>query len=190
MGAQRACFPLSAAFAQWSDHPAASHGSMLTSLRPLRQTGFVKRVVCLLHLCRLLPRRAPFSIGRLLATLLRLAPFSMLCAGCCGGQAAFCMVRLPCLSRLLSVRQASFRMVCLLCLCRLPNLPPTFGSSSASHSLLATFRQVAAQHVPNVSQHLRDALSAQLQVAIQRAEQLGPCSVPELAAEEREEYVR
>ncbi len=54
---------------------------------------------------------------------------------------------------------------------RLPRLPPTFGSTNASHSLLVTFRAFTQQqqHLPAIFAQLRDALLASLTDAIAAA---------------------
>ena len=58
----------------------------------------------------------------------------------------------------------------LLQLYRLPKLPPTFGSSSASHSLLAMFRSLTAHNAPDISTRLQPALASQFQVTLDTAQ--------------------
>ena len=58
----------------------------------------------------------------------------------------------------------------LLQLYTLPKLPPTFGSSSASHSLLAMFRSLTAHNAPDISVRLQPALAAQFQATLSTAE--------------------
>lgn len=68
-----------------------------------------------------------------------------------------------------------------LCLpCRLRLLPPTFGSTSPSHNLLAAFRSFAATHAPEISEQLRPTLLEQTHAALKFAEvscRHWPCSV-------------
>lgn len=59
---------------------------------------------------------------------------------------------------------------CLLQLYKLPKLPPTFGSSSASHSLLATFRSLTAHSSADIATRLLPALSSQFQVTLETAQ--------------------
>ena len=54
--------------------------------------------------------------------------------------------------------------------CRLRLLPPTFGSTSPSHNLLAAFRSFAATHAPEISERLRPTLLEQTQAALKFAE--------------------
>lgn len=67
----------------------------------------------------------------------------------------------------------------LLQLYRLPKLPPTFGSSSASHSLLAMFRSLTAHNSSDISSKLQPSLSSQFTITLQLAEvwQSSPCSM-------------
>ena len=58
----------------------------------------------------------------------------------------------------------------LLQLYTLPKLPPTFGSSSASHSLLAMFRSLTAHNAPDISVRLQPALAAQFEATLSTAE--------------------
>ncbi|KAK9830284.1 hypothetical protein WJX72_010812 [[Myrmecia] bisecta] len=79
----------------------------------------------------------------------------------------------------------------LLGIYRLPRLPPTFGSSSASqHSMLATFRALSPTHAPDISKHLSSALIAQVRQTLDKAQAVGSRSVPELPSAERDDYVR
>lgn len=48
----------------------------------------------------------------------------------------------------------------LLHLYKLPKLPPTFGSSSASHSLLAMFRALTAHNSADIATKLQPALAS------------------------------
>ena len=64
--------------------------------------------------------------------------------------------------------------------CRLRLLPPTFGSTSPSHNLLAAFRSFAATHAPEISERLRPTLLEQTQAALKFAKvscHLWPCSM-------------
>ena len=67
----------------------------------------------------------------------------------------------------------------LLQLYRLPKLPPTFGSSSASHSLLAMFRSLTAHNSSDISSKLQPSLSSQFMITLELAEvrQSSLCSV-------------
>ena len=67
----------------------------------------------------------------------------------------------------------------LLQLYRLPKLPPTFGSSSASHSLLAMFRSLTAHNSSDISSKLQPSLSSQFMITLELAEvrQSCPCSI-------------
>ncbi len=67
----------------------------------------------------------------------------------------------------------------LLQLYRLPKLPPTFGSSSASHSLLAMFRSLTAHNSSDISSKLQPSLSSQFMITLELAEvrQSSPCSI-------------
>ena len=58
---------------------------------------------------------------------------------------------------------------CLLQLYKLPKLPPTFGSSSASHSLLATFRALTVHSASDIATRLQPALASQFQVTLETA---------------------
>ena len=58
---------------------------------------------------------------------------------------------------------------CLLQLYKLPKLPPTFGSSSASHSLLATFRSLTAHSSADIASRLQPALASQFQITLETA---------------------
>ena len=58
----------------------------------------------------------------------------------------------------------------LLQLYKLPKLPPTFGSSSASHSLLAMFRSLTAHNASEISSKLQPVLSSQFAVTLESAE--------------------
>lgn len=58
---------------------------------------------------------------------------------------------------------------CLLQLYKLPKLPPTFGSSSASHSLLATFRALTVHSAPDLASRLQPALASQFRVTLETA---------------------
>ncbi|KAL0033594.1 hypothetical protein WJX79_006288 [Trebouxia sp. C0005] len=78
----------------------------------------------------------------------------------------------------------------LLQLYRLPKLPPTFGSSSASHSLLAMFRSLTAHNSSDISSKLQPSLSSQFTITLQLAEVLDDRVVPELPAAERDLYIR
>jgi hypothetical protein len=76
----------------------------------------------------------------------------------------------------------------LLTLYRLPRLPPTFGSTNASHSLLVSFRVFTSQHtaaqLPHIFGQLRTALLRQLEAALEAAKQVGGACVPLLPAEQ------
>jgi predicted regulator of Ras-like GTPase activity (Roadblock/LC7/MglB family) len=82
----------------------------------------------------------------------------------------------------------------LLTLYRLPRLPPTFGSTNASHSLLVSFRVFTSQHtaaqLPHIFGQLRTALLRQLEAALEAAKQVGGACVPLLPAEQRDNYIR
>ncbi|KAL4856977.1 E3 ubiquitin-protein ligase UPL1 [Chlorella vulgaris] len=82
----------------------------------------------------------------------------------------------------------------LLTLYRLPRLPPTFGSTNASHSLLVSFRVFTTQHssaqLPHIFGLLRAALLTQLDAALAAARQVGGACVPLLPAQQREAYIR
>ena len=58
---------------------------------------------------------------------------------------------------------------CLLQLYKLPKLPPTFGSSSASHSLLATFRALTVHSAADIATRLQPALASQFRVTLETA---------------------
>ena len=58
---------------------------------------------------------------------------------------------------------------CLLQLYKLPKLPPTFGSSSASHSLLATFRSLTSHSSADIATRLQPALASQFQITLETA---------------------
>lgn len=58
----------------------------------------------------------------------------------------------------------------LLQLYKLPKLPPTFGSSSASHSLLAMFRSLTAHNATDISSKLQPVLASQFAVTLKSAE--------------------
>ena len=58
---------------------------------------------------------------------------------------------------------------CLLQLYQLPKLPPTFGSSSASHSLLATFRALTVHSASDIASRLQPALASHIQVTLANA---------------------
>lgn len=58
----------------------------------------------------------------------------------------------------------------LLQLYKLPKLPPTFGSSSASHSLLAMFRSLTAHNASDISSKLLPVLASQFAVTLESAE--------------------
>ncbi len=58
----------------------------------------------------------------------------------------------------------------LLQLYKLPKLPPTFGSSSASHSLLAMFRSLTAHNASDISSKLQPALASQFLITLETAE--------------------
>ena len=57
----------------------------------------------------------------------------------------------------------------LLQLYKLPKLPPTFGSSSASHSLLAMFRSLIGHNASDISSQLQPALASQFLVTLESA---------------------
>ncbi|KAI3425184.1 hypothetical protein D9Q98_008953 [Chlorella vulgaris] len=82
----------------------------------------------------------------------------------------------------------------LLTLYRLPRLPPTFGSTNASHSLLVSFRVFTTHHasaqLPHIFGLLRAALLTQLDAALAAARQVGGACVPLLPAQQREAYIR
>ncbi|DBB00800.1 TPA: hypothetical protein ACH3X1_000730 [Trebouxia sp. C0004] len=78
----------------------------------------------------------------------------------------------------------------LLQLYKLPKLPPTFGSSSASHSLLAMFRSLTAHNSSDISSKLQPSLSSQFTITLQLAEAIDDRMVPELPAAERDLYIR
>jgi hypothetical protein len=82
----------------------------------------------------------------------------------------------------------------LLALYRLPALPPTFGSTNASHSLLSTFRMLmqpaSGVEVMRLFTPLKTALTQQLDVALSAAERVGSGCVPRLPQEDRDTYVR
>lgn len=59
---------------------------------------------------------------------------------------------------------------CLLQLYKLPKLPPTFGSSSASHSLLATFRALTVHSAADIATRLQPALASQFRITLGTAE--------------------
>ena len=59
---------------------------------------------------------------------------------------------------------------CLLQLYKLPKLPPTFGSSSASHSLLATFRALTVHSAAEIATRLQPALASQFRITLGTAE--------------------
>ena len=58
---------------------------------------------------------------------------------------------------------------CLLQLYKLPKLPSTFGSSSASHSLLATFRALTVHSAADIATRLQPALASQFRVTLETA---------------------
>ncbi|RMZ57814.1 hypothetical protein APUTEX25_002482, partial [Auxenochlorella protothecoides] len=81
----------------------------------------------------------------------------------------------------------------LLALYRLPRLPPSFGSTNASHSLLVTFRVFATQGpaLDRVTGLLRTELVRALEEAVAVASALGPDAVvPGLPPAPRDAYVR
>ena len=77
-------------------------------------------------------------------------------------------------------------MELLLALYRLPRLPPTFGSTNASHALLVAFRAFAQQPgvLPPLFPLLRGALLERLGGAIAAADAVGGACVPLLPAEQ------
>lgn len=66
---------------------------------------------------------------------------------------------------------------CLLQLYKLPKLPPTFGSSSASHSLLATFRALTVHSAADIATRLQPALASQFRVTLETAKVCLRCYV-------------
>jgi hypothetical protein len=66
----------------------------------------------------------------------------------------------------------------LLQLYKLPKLLPTFGSSSASHSLLAMFRSLTAHNSSDISSKLQPSLSSQFTTTLESAQvwQFSLCS--------------
>lgn len=66
---------------------------------------------------------------------------------------------------------------CLLQLYKLPKLPPTFGSSSASHSLLATFRALTVHSAADIATRLQPALASQFRVTLETAKVCPLCHV-------------
>ena len=55
----------------------------------------------------------------------------------------------------------------LLHLYKLPRLPPTFGSSSASHSLLAMFRALTAHNSADIATKLQPALASHFMLTLE-----------------------
>ncbi len=68
----------------------------------------------------------------------------------------------------------------MLALYRLPELPPTFGSSSASHSLLAAMRVVTTHHGEDVAKLTAKAFHNALNEAVPVAE-VSRFSVPNVS---------
>ncbi len=65
-----------------------------------------------------------------------------------------------------------------MALYRLPELPPTFGSSSASHSLLAAMRVVTTNHGEEVAKLTAKAFHSALNESLTVAE-VGRLSFPQ-----------
>eukprot|EP00884_Botryococcus_braunii_P008531 jgi/Botrbrau1/1767/Bobra.0217s0022.1 len=78
----------------------------------------------------------------------------------------------------------------LLQLYRLPALPPTFGSSSASHALLAAIRVLATTHADAIAKYAVEAMQLQISSATALGQSVAGKCIPELPALERDEYVR
>eukprot|EP00210_Caulerpa_lentillifera_P005107 g4879.t1 len=78
----------------------------------------------------------------------------------------------------------------LLRLYTLPRIPPAFGSSSQSHSLLSIFRLLSHEHYQCLSLNVPLALSGQLEATTIEAEKLHRVCVPAMDTERRDSYIR
>lgn len=100
------------------------------------------------------------------------------------------------LESLLANQETSRRVVelggidLLLRMYRLPRMPPAFGSSSHSHTMLQIFRAITPHHQLTLPGKVKDALAVQLEVAIDAAKVAGDCCVPTMEPGQRDHYVR
>lgn len=100
------------------------------------------------------------------------------------------------LESLLSNQETSRKVVenggieLLLRMYRLPRMPPAFGSSSHSHTMLQIFRAITPSHQQALPKIVKEALATQLQVSIHAAESITGMCVPVMEANARDHYIR